>query len=113
VILSNGPQIDPGFRGPLFCLLFNTSSSPVLLKRRQHYATLEFHKLVEPTYSYGGQYQAKDLLHYLPNNSARGAIGELKKELDQVRAESRNLQSIVYAILTLIVAVVAVYVSAQ
>lgn len=113
VILSNGPQIDPGFRGPLFCLLFNTSSSPVLLKRRQHYATLEFHKLVEPTFSYGGQYQAKDLLHYLPSNAARGAINELKKELDQVQSESRNLQGIVYATLTLIVAILAVYVSTQ
>lgn len=63
----------------MFCLLLNTSSSPVLLKRRQHYATLEFHKLVEPMYSYGGQYQAKNLLHYLPSNAARGAINELKK----------------------------------
>ncbi len=113
VILSNGPQIDPGFRGPLFCLLFNTSSSPVLLKREQHYATLEFHKLVEPTYPYGGQYQAKDLLDYLPSNAARGAINELKKELDQVRGESRNLQSITLAILTLVVAIIAIFASAQ
>ena len=29
VILSNGPQIDPGFRGTLFCLLFNTSNRAV------------------------------------------------------------------------------------
>jgi deoxycytidine triphosphate deaminase len=111
IILSNGPQVDPGFRGPLFCLLFNTSSSPVLLKRRQHYATLEFHKLVEPTYLYQGPYQAKSLLSYLPGNAARGAINELKKELEQVREASRNLQSITLAILSLILAVIAVFVA--
>jgi deoxycytidine triphosphate deaminase len=109
IILSNGPQIDPGFRGPMFCLLFNTSSSPVLLKRRQHYATLEFHKMMEPTYSYRGQYQAKNLLHYLPSNAARGAINELKKELEQVRKESQQLQNTTWAILALILALVAVW----
>jgi deoxycytidine triphosphate deaminase len=109
IILSNGPQIDPGFKGPLFCLLFNTSSSPVLLKRRQHYATLEFHKMMEPTYSYRGQYQAKSLLHYLPSNAARGAINELKKELEQVRKESQQLQNTTWAILALILALVAVW----
>lgn len=111
VILSNGPQIDPGFRGPLFCLLFNTSSSPVLLKRRQHYATLEFHKMVEPTYSYAGRYQAKNLLHYLPSNAARGAINELKKELEQVRKESQTLQNTMWAMLALILALIAAWFS--
>lgn len=109
IILSNGPQIDPGFNGPLFCLLFNTSSSPVLLKRRQHYATLEFHKMMEPTYSYRGQYQAKSLLHYLPSNAARGAINELKKELEQVRKESQQLQNTTWAMLALILALVAIW----
>jgi guanylate kinase/deoxycytidine triphosphate deaminase len=109
IILSNGPQVDPGFRGPLFCLLFNTSSSPVLLKRRQHYATLEFHKLLEPTYQYHGVYQAKSLLHYLPTNAARGAINELKKELEQVRKESSTLQNATWGILALILALIAVW----
>jgi guanylate kinase/deoxycytidine triphosphate deaminase len=113
IILSNGPQIDPGFRGPLFCLLFNTSSSPVLLKRRHHYATLEFHKLIEPTYSYSGQYQAKSLLEYLPSNAARGAINELKKELEEVRKESLRLQNTTWAILALILALLAVWLSVK
>jgi deoxycytidine triphosphate deaminase len=112
IILSNGPQVDPGFRGRLFCLLFNTSSSPVLLKRGQHYATLEFHKLVEPTYVYRGKNQGQlDMIHYLPSNATRGAINELKKELEQVREESRKLRDITWAILSLILAMMAVWVS--
>jgi guanylate kinase/deoxycytidine triphosphate deaminase len=111
IILSNGPQVDPGFSGPLFCLLLNTSSKPVLLKRRHHYATLEFHKLIEPTYTYRGGYQAKNLLHYLPTNVAQGAINELKKDLEDLRKESRMLRDITWAILSLIFAVIAIWVA--
>ena len=113
VILSNGPQVDPGFRGLLFCLLFNTSSRPVLLKRRQHYATIEFHKLVGPTGGYSGPYQAKTLVDYLPGNAAQGAINELKKELEELRRESMNLQGTNWAILALILAMMAVFVAFQ
>ena len=111
VILSNGPQVDPGFRGPLFCLLFNTSSSPILLKRRQHYATIEFHRVLSRTVRYTGYYQAKTLIDYLPANAARGAINELKRELEEVRRESKNLQATTWAILSLVLAMIAVFVS--
>lgn len=111
IILSNGTQVDPGFKGRLLCLLFNTSNSLVLLRRRQHYTTLEFHKLVEPTYPYAGPYKGKDLLYYLPDNAARGAINELKKELEQLRKESRNLQTRMWAVLSFILALLALWVS--
>ena len=107
IILSNGPQIDPGFRGPLFCLLFNVSSAPVMLKRRQHYATLELHKLIEPTCEYGGQYLGKRLIEYLPSNAARGAINELKRELEETRSEALRLHSVLWAVLSLIMALFA------
>ena len=111
VILSNGPQIDPGFRGALFCLLFNTSSSPVLLKRGSHYATLELHQLIEPTSGYHGQYQRKTLLDYLPSNASRGAINELKREVEELKRSSRSLQTVILGVISLFMAVIAVLVS--
>ena len=60
IILSNGPQIDPGFRGTLFCLLFNTSNRAVHLKRGKHYATIEFNKLIGYAEPYEGKYQGKE-----------------------------------------------------
>ena len=111
VILSNGPQVDPGFQGPLFCLLFNTSSSPVMIKRSQHYATIEFHKLLEPTHSYEGHHRGKRLLHYLPANATQGGISELKKEVEQLRLESSKLREITWAVLTFLLAIIAVWVS--
>lgn len=109
VILSNGPQVDPGFRGRLFCLLFNTSNAPVFLKRGQHYATLEFNKLIEPTSPYDGKYQDKyEIIYYLPSNTMRGAINELKKELEGVRREGRNLQAMFLGVISLILAIIAI-----
>lgn len=111
VILSNGPQIDPGFRGPLFCLLFNTSSSPVLLKKGSHYATLEIHQLIEEAPAYDGKYQKKTLLDYLPLNASRGAINELKKEVEDLRNQSKTLQTVILGVISIFMAIIALWVS--
>jgi deoxycytidine triphosphate deaminase len=114
IILSNGPQVDPGFKGRLFCLLFNTSNGLVFLKRGQHYATLEFSKLIEPTEPYDGQYQFKGkMLHYLPSNMMRGAINELKKEIESVKRENRSLYEITMAVTSLILAVIAILLASK
>jgi guanylate kinase/deoxycytidine triphosphate deaminase len=109
IILSNGPQVDPGFKGRLFCLLFNTSNAPVFLKRGQHYATIEFHKMIEPTLPYPGKYQHKDkIIHYLPSNTMRVAINELKKELERITQENKLLQEIFLGVISLILAIIAI-----
>lgn len=88
IILSNGPQIDPGFNGRLYCLLFNTSSQQFQLKRGQHYATIEFIKLLEPTIPYKGKYQhCTTLSQYLPRSIPSSAIGELRKDVKNLKRE--------------------------
>ena len=88
IILSNGPQVDPGFKGRLFCLLFNASNATITLKRGQHYATVEFIKLLEPTIPYSGQYQGKDdIIDYLPKPAERSAIVELRKDVKDLKSE--------------------------
>lgn len=115
VILSNGPQIDPGFEGNLFCLLFNTSSSPVLLRRGHHYATLEVSKILEPSDApYRGARQGKgSILDYLPSNAAQGAINELKREVEQLRKDSSRLQTFFIAAMSLMFAVSALLAAAR
>jgi len=68
LILSNGPQVDPGFEGRLFCLLFNASNVSVELKKGDHYASIEFTKILEKTIRpYNGRYQGKsDIIDMLP-----------------------------------------------
>lgn len=109
VILSNGPQIDPGFRGTLFCLLFNTSNRAVHLKRGKHYATIEFNKLIGYAEPYEGKYQGKaHIIDYIPENALHGAINELKKEVEQLKTESRIMQNIYLGVVALMFAIISI-----
>lgn len=109
IILSNGPQIDPGFRGTLFCLLFNTSNRAVHLKRGKHYATIEFNKLIEPAKPYEGKYQGtENIIEYIPANALQGAINELKKEIEKLKNESRLMQSIYLGVAGLMFAIISI-----
>lgn len=109
VILSNGPQIDPGFRGTLFCLLFNTSNRAVHLKRGKHYATIEFNKLIGYAGPYEGKYQGKThIIDYIPENALHGAINELKKEVEHLKTESRNMQNIYLGVVALMFAIISI-----
>lgn len=114
LIMSNGPQIDPGFQGGLWCLLFNTSNDIVQLKRGRHYATIEFSKLAHPTHPYEGQYQYKEKISdYLSRSASRSPISELKKDIKDLKSEKRWVKylplglSILALILTIIFAVLA------
>lgn len=110
IILSNSTQVDPGFRGKLFCLLFNTSNKVVYLKRNMHYATIEFNKLVEPTTAYVGKYANEDsIVPYLPTNIMQGAINELKKEIEHLKIENQKMQSIYLSVLALFLAIISIF----
>lgn len=109
IILSNGQQVDPGFRGTLFCLLFNTSNRPVTIKRNEHYATIEFEKMNQFAIKYKGKYQEKrDIIDVIPPNAMQGAINELKKEIEELKRESRNMQNIYISVITIIIAAISI-----
>lgn len=56
--LLAGPQIDPGFNGPLHLTLINLSPSPISLSEGDQFCTVEFHQLSEPVEAgYDGEYQ--------------------------------------------------------
>ena len=110
IILSNSTQVDPGFRGKLFCLLFNTSNKVVYLKRHTHFVTMEFNKLVEPTTPYNGKYADEDsIVPYLPTNVMQGAINELKKEIENLKIENQKMQSVYLSVLALFLAIVSIF----
>lgn len=108
VILSNGPQVDPGFGGRLFCLLFNTSNATITLKRGEHYATLEFIKLLEPTTPYSGKYQGKDdIIDYLPKPSEPSVISKIREDVDSLKS-ARWWEKTLPIILTMLAIILAI-----
>lgn len=109
IILSNGQQVDPGFRGTLFCLLFNTSNRTVIIKRHSHYATIEFNKMLGFAPEYKGKNQDKvKIIDYIPANVMQGAINELKKEIEELKSESKNMQSVYMGVIAVIFAAISI-----
>ncbi len=42
VLLVSGPQVDPGYDGQLYCVVYNFSTKAVILKKDDHIATIDF-----------------------------------------------------------------------
>lgn len=56
--LLAGPQIDPGFKGPLHLTLVNLSPSSVSLSEGDRFCTVEFHRVSTPVDDgYDGEFQ--------------------------------------------------------
>lgn len=114
VVLSNGPQVDPGYRGSLFCMLYNSSDSEVALNRGQKFATIQFFTTSEVAEGYSGQYQNKktfqDFLNTRASRSAGGKIFErisdIKKECDSaISTHRREVRALMIAFSSVFIAV--------
>jgi len=61
IILSNGPQVDPGYMGRFLCLLYNASSKTYETRSKERFCTVVFQVLssTKSIRSYSGKYQRK------------------------------------------------------
>jgi len=110
LILSNGPQVDPGFKGSLLCLLFNTSNQEISLKRDAHYATIEFIKLLEPTTPYSGPHQNQEQIgQYFSRFPGIGEIVKMRSEINELKDYNLKYSKLptIAAVISLIIAVIA------
>jgi deoxycytidine triphosphate deaminase len=83
VILSNGPQVDPGYKGALFCMLFNGNSLSRGITRGFHLSTIEFTTTTRMTESYKQEYQFLERLEkFMNENSMRSPGGTIMQLID-------------------------------
>lgn len=112
LILSNGPQVDPGFKGKLFCLLFNTSNKDIELWKGRHYATIEFTKLIEASQKpYNGNYQEKeDIIEYLRITTSHSVIHQLKDDVSSLKKDQWWLKylPLLISLLALLIAMIKI-----
>ena len=95
VILSNGPQVDPGYRGALFCMLYNGSDKTIGVNRGTHFSTIEFHTTSGFDLGYREKYQGKEkLVDFMPVDalvSQGGRILERTEEkIDKIESSWNN-----------------------
>ncbi|MDE3098722.1 MAG: hypothetical protein KGJ88_04555 [Verrucomicrobiota bacterium] len=108
VILSNGPQVDPGFDKILLCMLFNGSDSNIGLKLGEHFATMEFLVTTKVTEKYHEHHQGhKTLADYMPGVAVVGPGGTIVDRLSRVENTLNGLWlTLVVPGLAVIVAVI-------
>ena len=111
VILSNGPQIDPGYRGALFCMLYNGSDKPVGIKYGDHFATIEFITTTGVSLGYRDIYQGKTrICEFMPSDAAVSEGGKIlertESKIEKVEAEWKSFRTIVFTILGIAIALI-------
>ncbi len=106
VLLSNGPQVDPGYHGALFCTLFNGRDVHADLKMGEHFATLEFCTLGSRIEGYAGQYQDKGSLNeFLAAETGGGPGGNIVGRIEDLEGESKGRLVKVFLVLAALIAV--------
>ncbi|MCD1629805.1 hypothetical protein [Marinobacter shengliensis] len=110
VILSNGPQVDPGYHGALFCMLYNGSDSHVGITRGHQFSTIEFHRTCGLSRGYSDKYQKKyKLSDFIPSDVAVSNGGMiLERSQEQMTTLRREWDSFRKSILWAIPILVAV-----
>lgn len=90
LILSNGPQVDPGYRGSLFCMLYNTSDNEIALNRGIDFATIQFSTTAIVADGYDGQYQGKlDFKDFLTGKVANSKGGRILERMNEMGSNLR------------------------
>jgi deoxycytidine triphosphate deaminase len=111
IILSNGPQVDPGYKGALFCMLYNGSGKPKLITRDKQFATMDFTTTTRITEGYKQKYQFQERMERFMTDDAitghGGAIVELiDAKISVVDGKVGSLQKSFWAIAAAILVVV-------
>lgn len=98
IILSNGPQVDPGYRGRLFCLLHNSSSSTFEMLEGRTFSTIVFHALsCSSEKPYTGNYQhAPNLRDYISTYATNSTF----RTFEQIKTLLQNTETNISDILT-------------
>lgn len=96
IILSNGPQVDPGYQGRLCCLLFNTSAKAFEVSPATdfEFSTIQFSTLSEPTNKpYSQKYFRKERLKDYIGSYADKSITDLVKAIPDMRQSIESLKT--------------------
>ncbi|WP_139114767.1 dCTP deaminase domain-containing protein [Rhizorhabdus dicambivorans] len=84
IILSNGPQIDPGYKGALFCMLYNGSGRSKLLTLGRQFATIDFTTTTAVAKGYSQKYQLKQkMAEFVTDQSVTGRGGAIVELIEE------------------------------
>jgi deoxycytidine triphosphate deaminase/guanylate kinase len=84
LILSNGPQVDPGYKGDLFCMIFNGNSTKRPIRKGDHFSSIQFLTTTRGGVPYAGYYRMRSKLNqHIPLEAASSPGGIIMESIDK------------------------------
>lgn len=116
LIMASQSQIDAGYKGPIFALLYNLSDQAVTLKLHQPLLRLEFATLDRPTAAYAGSIRPDathaDVLDRAVDSSLFNVYAGFRQLERDLRTTERTLRRTnITTAVTLFLSVVALFVT--
>jgi len=113
ILLSNEPQIDPGYQGKLFCILYNLSDKPITLTYMEHFATIEFAATESEALPYKGHHQNNEhIFDFVKGGLPRSGLRELGDDFEKLRKDLTDrlerLYVLFFTIITIILAILGI-----
>lgn len=114
VMLAAQPPYDAGYRGKTVALLHNLSTTDVEISIGDHVLNMVFETLSIPVpfdHLYKGKYQELDSLEKYCKVVRKGAVYEIKHELDKQKKHLYNFFPTILTVLSVIIALVTAVIS--
>jgi len=110
LVLNNEPQIDPGYSGRLFCLLYNLTDKSIILTDNQSFATIEFETVEGTCNEYKGPYRKADHIsdavrEILPRSGLKELSDDFKKMESRLTRKVDHFYTLFFTVITIILAV--------
>ncbi len=91
VIMASQSQIDAGYAGPIFALLYNLTDSTVTLHHKKSFLRLEFAQLDQRTeQTYAGQFERHFQLAHVVRKRVTSSLEGINRVAQETRNETRN-----------------------
>jgi dCTP deaminase len=116
LVLNNEPQIDPGYQGRLFCLLYNLTDRSITLTYRQPFATIEFETTTTSTDRYTGQYQNAEhtsdvVKELLPRSGLKELSDNFRKMEKELTKKVDRFYTLFFTIITIVLAILGLIIT--
>jgi len=113
LVWAGGPQVDPGYQGPLICPLYNLSDKPVTLKHKQRIVSIDFVKTTPFTKKQCKEYpRPRSIEEYNWDLASAPAylvsrVDRFEEELREFRESIQTFRNATFVVLSIIIAAIS------
>jgi len=116
LVLANEPQIDPGYRGRLFCILYNLSDEPIIVRYKEPFATIEFQETKSDAPAYEDRYQGADHIFdvvrdKLPKSGLRRLGDEFRDLKNDLLQRMDRLYTLFFTMIAIIMTILGILIA--